>query len=105
MDNLDKKKKSVYNKTRNESHRQCVLPILVKYTPHSSAKLNVVYFYICSSVHIMYIIHNKATVMVIKVMNPIIRKSKNSTISDHLLALDSNRGLEVTLTSAYISFL
>ena len=62
-----------------------------RYTPHSSAKLNVVYFYICLSVHIMYMIHNKATFMVIEIINPIIRKSKNSTISDHLLALDKSR--------------
>ena len=45
-------------------------------------------FYICLSVHIMYIIHNKATFMVIDNINPIIRNSKNSTISTHLLALN-----------------
>ena len=42
--------------------------------------------------------------MVTKIMSPIIRKSKNSTIVNHLLALDKNRGLEVTHTSAFISF-
>ena len=46
----------------------------------ASAKLSVVFFYICLSVQIMYIIHNKATFMVKEIINPIIRKSKNSTI-------------------------
>ena len=63
-------------------------PKYFEYTPHSSAKHNVVYFYICLSVHIMYTIHNKATFMVTEIINPKIRKSNNSTISDHLLALD-----------------
>ena len=78
----------MYNKNRNESHRQCVLPNILKFTPQSSAKLNVVYFYICLSVHIMYIIHNKAIFMVIENIKPIIRKSITSTIIPHLLALD-----------------
>ena len=63
------------------------------------------FFYICLTVHIMYTIHNKATFMVIDNINPIIRNSKNSTISDHLLTLNKSRGLEVTLTSAYSHFL
>ena len=46
----------------------------------ASAKPSVVFFYICLSVQIMYIIHNKATFMVKEIINPIIRKSKNSTI-------------------------
>ena len=57
-----------------------MLPKIIWKTPHSSAKLNVVFFYICLSVHIMYIIHNKATFMVNEIINPIIRKSRNSTI-------------------------
>ena len=45
-------------------------------------------FYTCLSVHIMYIIHNKATFMAIENINPIIRISKKFTISNHLLTLN-----------------
>ena len=42
----------------------------------------------CLLVHIMYIIHNKATFTVIENINPNIRNSKKFTINNHLLALD-----------------
>ena len=50
-------------------------------------KAECVVFY-CLLVHIMYIIHNKATFIVIENINPNIRKSKKFTINNHLLALD-----------------
>ena len=42
----------------------------------------------CLLVHIMYIIHNKATFTVIEIINPNIRTSKKFTINNHLLALE-----------------
>lgn len=42
-------------------------------------KAECVVFY-CLLVHIMYIIHNKATFIVNEIINPNIRKSKNSNI-------------------------
>ena len=50
-------------------------------------KAECVVFY-CLLVHIMYIIHNKATFIVIENINPNIRNSKKSTINNHLLALE-----------------
>ena len=94
----------MYNIDRKWGTQKCVLPKLIDYTT-SSVKAYVVYFYICLSVHIMYIIHNKAIFMVIDNINPIIRNSKNSTISIHLLTLNISWGVEVTHTSAFISFL
>ena len=50
-------------------------------------KAECVVFY-CLLVHIMYIIHNKATFTVIEIINPNIRNSKKFTINNHLLALE-----------------
>ena len=52
-------------------------------------KAECVVFY-CLLVHIMYIIHNKATFIVTENINPNIRNSKNSTINTTSLLLNKS---------------
>ena len=66
-------------------------------------KAECVVFY-CLLVHIMYIIHNKATFIVIENKNPNIRNNKNFTINNHLLALDVSSIESGSLNISAISF-
>ena len=54
---------------------------IVRYTPHCLAEQNVVYFYFSLLDTIMYTIVNKATFIVIEIINPKIRNNKKSTIN------------------------
>ena len=58
----------------------------------------------CLSVHIMYIIHNKATFMVNEIINPIIRKSRNSTIMTTSLLSKKSRFRGNTHTCLILTF-
>ena len=59
-------------------------------TTHSfRSRAECVVFY-CLLVHIMYIIHNKATFIVTENINPNIRNSKNSTINTTSLLLNKS---------------
>ena len=66
-------------------------------------KAECVVFY-CLLVHIMYIIHNKATFIVIENKNPNIRNNKNFTINNHLLALNVSSIESGSLNISAISF-
>jgi hypothetical protein len=51
---FDKQIKNVYNKNRNESHRQCVLPILIDYTTQLGKAKCGVFLYLFVSPHYVY---------------------------------------------------
>ena len=62
------------DKPQNGCHKICL-------TTHCSAKQKCVVIFYSLLVHIMYMSVNKATFIVIEIINPIIRNSKNSTIN------------------------
>lgn len=70
----------------------------------SLGKANVVFFYCISLlVHIMYMIHNKATLMVNEIINPIIRNAINSTIYlTSLLSIKSSIGGNTHLLFSFL---
>jgi hypothetical protein len=51
---FDKQIKNVYNKNRNESHRQCVLPIWIDYTTQLGKAKCGVFLYLFVSPHYVY---------------------------------------------------
>ena len=61
--------------------QKCMLPHKLKQTLHCLSKAKCSVFYYSLFVHIMYMTGNKATFIVIEIINPIIRNSKNSTIN------------------------
>ena len=63
----------------NESHKWWLPHIVV--TTHLPTKAKMCCFIYSLFVQIMYIIVNKATFIVIEIINPIVRNSKNSTIN------------------------
>ena len=66
---------------------ECDYHIICFSNTFQPTKAECVVFY-CLLVHIMYIIHNKATFIVTENINPNIRNSKKFTINNHLLALE-----------------
>ena len=89
----------------NKSHRKCVLPILID-IHHIAWRSKMWCIFYCSLFEsIMYITLNKATFIVIEIINPKIRNRRKFTINTTSNLSISSRKLKVTPTSASFYFL